>query len=656
MASQGQELKPEQMALVMGLAVCTLLGADYYSLTTQLNFPNLESLIRTLPADDKMGNFMEKMSFKISRKGGLFIRQLPALALFFYPLIKPKSIEETHQKSKKPAYYTRANGQKALVVWIITALILLQLPTILNYLTFSLTSTGNIYAGIYLLLVLTSTCSAYLSSALLTQTNPYPLPTDPEPLNVPDGLVIKVGRGYINIPNPFRGILISGGAGAGKSASLVKPMMNEFIANQNSMLLYDFKYPELTEDALRYAIQHKSPCKFYTIAFHRPEISNRFNPLHPSLILSKEYAREYATALYTNLDPTNKKIDFWGKNTIALLTAVIWYLKIRHPEKCSLPHMINFLLHENYKWIVSTLMDEPDCADDAKTLHAAILEGADKQISATIGSVIIMLVAINSPEMTWVLTGDDFILDVNDKKDPKIVCLGNYTQLQAVFAPALALIMSVATKIMNDTGRQRSAIVIDEAPTLNIPGLDTIPATGRANGLCLIYALQDLSQANRNLGKDTTEVIVSNLGNQFFGNSHNAETNRKVSDMVGKELVIEQGESRDAQGKVTRSKNRQERSVIRPQNVAKLKPGEFIGKTVEARDGYEFFWDRISLIHDPEAQHYKQVRLPQLARFKNIEDQKQQIRANFERVRKEAYEIVESIPNRYAEEEESLDF
>jgi len=65
--------------------------------------------------------------------------------------------------------------------------------------------------------------------------------------------------------------------------------------------------------------------------------------------------------------------------------------------------------------------------------------GARDQLQGQIASAKIPLSCIKSPQSYWVMTGDDFSLDINNPNDPKILCVGNNLDRQNVYSVALAL-------------------------------------------------------------------------------------------------------------------------------------------------------------------------------------------------------------------------
>lgn len=111
--------------------------------------------------------------------------------------------------------------------------------------------------------------------------------------------------------------------------------------------------------------------------------------------------------------------------------------------------------------------------------------------------------------------------------------MANDLVLSDVLAPIIALIAMVCMKNMNQQGKHKSVFILDEVPTLFIPGLENLPATARSNKAVYIVAVQDFTQLQNTYGNKAAETIRNNLGNQFFGMTDNLGTAAYVSKMAG---------------------------------------------------------------------------------------------------------------------------
>ena len=440
--------------------------------------------------------------------------------------------------------------------------------------------------------------------------------------------------GWITIANPYRGTLVLGGAGAGKTYSIGEPLIEQFAYKNFAGLIYDFKFPVLAEVAQRalvlaerkklveeekaakfaaswlgktavwFGFKPKQPeplVQLHMINFRDLTRSERVNPLRPADMPVVAYAEEYSRAIMANLNPSSiKKMEFFDTSAVAYLTSIIWFYKRHHPQFCTIPHVVATAMYKDYRHVLSMLETDIESGDQARSLISAVETKADKQVGAVLGTLQVNLTRINSPEVVWVLTpdeanGEGFSLNLNDPAAPKLLCLGNDPSLKETFSPIVSGIITVAIKLMNQQHRHRSYVFLDEAATIYVPGLDTLPATGRSNLVATVYMTQGFPQMTDMYGRDKMQVMVDNLNNQFFGKTNSVETAKFISDLVGREdremTSTSQGKSMGGTGHTNNSSNTstsyQERNLVRVQDAIKLQQGEFIGQTVET--GETFF-------------------------------------------------------------------
>ena len=464
-------------------------------------------------------------------------------------------------------------------------------------------------------------------------------------------ITVRARKGYINVPNPYRGTLVIGSSGSGKSASIGNAFLHQFVQKGYCGILYDFKFPTLANvvNTALHLCGTGTNLRYYIVNLQNPTLSHRCNPLAPENIHTVAHAEEYARAIVNNLDTnTIKHREFFSNSAIAWLTALIWFFRSEHPEYCTLPHVINTALHQNYQHVISMLEANPQSADMVRSIATAINNKADKQIAGVIASLQIMVTKINSPEIVWVLTGNDFSMDINNPTDPKLLCLGSDPGLVDTYSPVISLVITVALKQMNQQGKRKSFVLLDEAPTLYIPKFEVIPATARSNRVASVYMAQDFAQMHDMFGREKSEVIVANLSNQFYGKVSSVQTAKAVSEMIGKEERLitnhSQGSSRGSKGNRNLSHNTstssQERLLIKPQEVMQLQPGEFVGQTVESSIPY--FSSRTV-----ETTSRQQYAIAPFCHFTSGKAQMEMIKENFKQVRSEVTQLIKRYPNIY---------
>jgi len=450
----------------------------------------------------------------------------------------------------------------------------------------------------------------------------------------------------LNIENPFSGVFISGGAGSGKSKSLVEPIIYDSGSKGYTGVVYDFKYPELARHvATAYANSH---VQTYYINFGDMNYTDRINPIAPELMKNDSFAREFAYSVLANLNPSMiQKPDFWSDNSIALLTSVFWFLKAEHPQYCTLPHAISLILNPDFESLMEMLSTNEKSADMIATILTAYKRGADNQLSGVVSSLQVALSKINTSEIYFITSESDFSLNVNDPNAPSILTIGNDPTLAETFAPIIGLILTSLSKQLNQPNKEQSLFLIDEFPTVFIPKVEQLPATGRSNKIATVLACQDIAQMVDRYGKDKADTILSNLGNQFYGRTTNPDTAKRVSSLFGKadKLMQTVNDSRSRKDFEFKSSNSQgssysyqERELVKVQDVATLETGSFYAILSEGatRQG------KTSIPLNPKA---FQSDLPQKRSFSE-----EQIESIFSRIKAESRELLMQYSKQKASE------
>ena len=317
--------------------------------------------------------------------------------------------------------------------------------------------------------------------------------------------------------------------------------------------------------------------KYYVINFDDPRKSHRCNPINPAFMTDISDAWESAYTIMLNLNRTwiQKQGDFFVESPIILLAAIIWFLKIYQNGKyCTFPHAIEFL-NKKYADTFTILTSYPELENYLSPFMDAWEGGAQDQLQGQIASAKIPLSRMISPQLYWVMTGDDFTLDINNPKEPKILCVGNNPDRQNIYSAALGLYNSRIVKLINKKHRLKSSVIIDELPTIYFRGLDNLIATARSNKVAVCLGFQDYSQLTRDYGDKESKVIQNTVGNIFSGQVV-GETARVLSERFGKILQKRQSMTISRQDKTT-SINTQLDSIIPASKISNLTQGVFVG-------------------------------------------------------------------------------
>ena len=469
--------------------------------------------------------------------------------------------------------------------------------------------------------------------------------------------------GWINVVNPFRATVVLGTPGSGKSYAVVNQFIKQQIEKGFSMYIYDFKFDDLSVIAYNHLRTHmqgyKVPPKFYVINFDDPRRSHRCNPIHRDFMTDISDAYESAYTIMLNLNKTwiTKQGDFFVESPIILLAAIIWFLKIYDGGRyCTFPHAIE-LLNKRYADVFVILTSHPELENYLSPFMDAWKGGAQDQLQGQIASAKIPLSRMISPQLYWVMTGDDFTLDINNPDAPKILCVGNNPDRQNIYSAALGLYNSRIVRLINKKGKLKSAVIIDELPTIYFRGLDNLIATARSNKVAVCLGFQDFSQLTRDYGDKESKVIQNTVGNIFSGQVV-GDTAETLSKRFGK--ILQQRKSVSfAQGSTTLSTNTQMDSLIPPSKIGNLSQGMFVGAVADNFDEkieQKIFHAQIVVDNERvKRETAAYVPIPEISSFMGADGQdhmKEIIQANYERIRADVERIVKTEMKRIEDDPE----
>ena len=473
-------------------------------------------------------------------------------------------------------------------------------------------------------------------------------------VNLPTKFVYqgKEWDGWINVVNPFRATIVLGTPGSGKSYAVVNNYIKQTIAKGFATYIYDYKFDDLSviayNELLKNIDKYKVKPSFYVINFDDPRRSHRCNPINPKFMVDISDAYESAYTIMLNLNKTwiQKQGDFFVESPIILLAAIIWYLRIYKDGKyCTFPHTIEFL-NKPYADIFTILTSYPSLENYLSPFMDAWKGGAQDQLQGQIASAKIPLSRMISPQLYWVMTGDDFTLDLNNPNEPKILCVGNNPDRQNIYSAALGLYNSRIVKLVNKKGQLKSSIIIDELPTIYFRGIDNLIATARSNKVAVCLGFQDYSQLARDYGDKEAKVIQNTVGNIFSGQVV-GETAKNLSERFGKILQQRQSVSINRQDTST-SINTQLDFLIPASKISNLSQGTFVGSVADnfgEEIDQKIFHSRIivdSAKVSAETKAYKKIPIVNEFKDENGNDiMQEQIERNYSRIKDEGEQIVQ---------------
>jgi len=466
----------------------------------------------------------------------------------------------------------------------------------------------------------------------------------------------KVRSGWINICNVFRGTMVIGTPGSGKSFSVVNPFIRQLIDKGFAVCLYDFKFPDLGQIAYYHYLLAKQQGKLKGFSFHvinlnDMEKSRRINPWRADYIRSLADAAETAEALVEALkkgDRSGGSDQFFTQSAINFLASCVYFMsKYKGGKYSSFPHVLA-LLNRSYEEIFDTLASEPELKSLLSPFMTAFHAKAFDQLEGQIGTLKIFISRLATKETYWVFSGDDFDLKISDRANPGILVLANDPNTQNINSACYSIIINRLTKLINTKGNLPSALIVDEIPTLFVHRVENLIATARSNKVAVLMGLQELPQFSQQYGKDTAATITAVVGNVLSGSVRNKETLEWLERLFGKSKQIGEGLSID-RNKTSTSLNEKLEVLIPAGKIASLNSGEMVGVIAnEAKEKFTGLFEpsavncRINLDMAAIAQEEKGYKpLPSYYDFSGKADER--LRQNYNKIAQEVQEMVISF-------------
>ncbi|WP_316824764.1 type IV secretory system conjugative DNA transfer family protein [Pedobacter miscanthi] len=467
----------------------------------------------------------------------------------------------------------------------------------------------------------------------------------------------KVRKGYINIENIFRGTLLIGTPGSGKSFGVVMPFIRQLMAKEFCLCIYDFKFFDLAQLAYYHFLLGKKQGRlknhrFHVINLNTVEMSRRINVLRADYILTLADASETAEALVEALkkgDKSSGSDQFFTQSAVNFLSACIYFFsRYQNGRYSTLPHVLSFL-NSPYERIFATLLSNPELASLLSPFMSAYRAKAFDQLEGQVGTLKIFISRLATKETYWVFSGDDFSLKISDPSSPGTLILANDPNTQNINSACYSVVLNRLTRLINSKGNLPSALVLDELPTIYVHRIENLIATARSNRVGVLMGLQELPQFQQQFGKEVATTICSVVGNVLSGSVRNKETLDWLEKLFGKVKQLSESLSID-RGKTSLSFSERLEHLIPSGKIASLKAGELVGMlagdTVSSFNGSfspPVINCRVNL--DLKAVSEEEKNYPAMPVYYDFKGKKEQVLTeNFERINREVTGITASFP------------
>ena len=329
-------------------------------------------------------------------------------------------------------------------------------------------------------------------------------------------------KGWLNI-NPFRGTMVIGVPGSGKSFGVINPAIRQMVDKGFCLCIYDFKFPDLAQIAYYQYLVKKQKDKdyqhnFFVINLNDVEKSKRVNPFKKEYIQTLAQAQEMAESMVSALQKGGGSggggsEQFFTQSAINFLSSCIYFFATYENGKySSLPHLLSFM-NRSYEEIFTTLFTHEELTSLLSPFKSAYDNKAFDQLEGQVGTLKIFLSRLATKESFWVFSGDEVQLKISDKEKPSMLILASDPATQDINSALYSSVLNRTFKLINSKGNHPSGIIADEFPTIYIHKIDNVIATARSNEVAVMLGLQEIPQLRQFYKKEVADTISAIIGN-----------------------------------------------------------------------------------------------------------------------------------------------
>lgn len=402
----------------------------------------------------------------------------------------------------------------------------------------------------------------------------------------------KSNKGWINL-NPFRGTMVIGTPGSGKSFGVINPAIRQMIAKGFCLCIYDFKFPDLAQIAYYHYLLKKSKESDYKYSFNvinlnEVEKSKRVNPFHKKYIQTLAEAQEMAESMVSSLQKGGSNSGggseaFFTQSAINFLSSCIYYFaKLENGKYSDLPHILSFM-NRSYQEIFDSLFKNEEIGSLLSPFKTAYDNKAFDQLEGQIGTLKIFLSRLATKESFWVFSGDEVELKITDRKNPSILILASDPGTQDINSALYSAVLNRTLRLVNSKHNLLGGIIADEFPTIYIHKIDNVVATARSNRVAVLLGLQEIPQLRQFYKKEVADTISAIVGNILSGSARDKNTLEWLEKLFGKIKQKSFSQSISQQGTTT-SINEKMDFMIPAGKIAALRTGEMVGMIVQGEE------------------------------------------------------------------------
>jgi type IV secretion system protein VirD4 len=436
----------------------------------------------------------------------------------------------------------------------------------------------------------------------------------------------EIKKAMVILPSINRGILVIGGPGAGKTASLINPILLSAIQQGFSIALFDFKFGAggQSEEILPFALKNGYQARIFAPGF---DCSHTWNPLDQLRDEEDlETAQEIVKTMVANTsEPGGKQDAFFDPAAESIIVASFLAAKSIAKEEND-PYLANLLMVSQIlsterlgerlrvskkispwaKKAAAALITS--MSDDKKNVtEAGVLGTANKKMSP-------MIAPRYMPSMCGPTSFPGFDKEKPMEVDGKqLIIFGVDKDRRSSTLPIIATALQQVVSCNLKGGRKEPLVVsLDEFPTLNMKIALNWLNEERSNGASLIIGAQYLGQLDARYGKDYAKGFRAGCATKVWFNPGEQETAEMISKTLGETEVMRDAKSRShnsGKGGTSRSVAEQmnKKALVEAKTIMGLPPGHCYiqspGVGDESEVGVPFFHEfKIDLLESSKAE------------------------------------------------------
>lgn len=380
----------------------------------------------------------------------------------------------------------------------------------------------------------------------------------------------------------YANFLVYGGAGSGKTKSIGKWLLQEYIRLGFAGFIYDFKDIDYTRTAYNLMKKYDYKVEFYYINFDNLSRSYRFNPLKN--VSDKTVLMQLMEDMLLSMQAKDAKQDEWFAGGLGILRGVAYRLYDEFKEYCTIPHILTLIMNSSQESLTRFL--EQNTISEMMAGAFLKAKGSEKTQASYISTLSNQIATMATDEnVAWVLSGNDFDFNLIDPEHPKMFAVSNNFSKNSVYSPVIAMLLSISSRQFTMQNKVPFVYFLDEMTTVKIKNFETLPSVLREYKAAFVLLTQSGAKVENLYGKLDRSSVEANFGNMFLGRTKDVEALKYYPLFFGKEEKERRSRSAGKSGSSSNSSvtiSSQKEDVYQGKDFSELEPGEFIGSATRA--------------------------------------------------------------------------